>query len=59
MEMSSTEKQIESMQESMISIIRESKEAIINKQYDIAFNILKQAEKEIEEDLIKKERVSL
>jgi len=57
--MNEVEKQIESLQNSMLSIIRETKEAIINKNYDIAFNILRQAEKDIEADLIKKERVSL
>ena len=52
--MSREEKQIESMQESFIEIIKEAKEALINKQHDIAFNILNQAQKDMEADLINK-----
>lgn len=52
--MSEQEKQIESMQEGFIEIIKEAKEALINKQVDIAFNILNQAQKDMEADLINK-----
>ena len=46
------------MQEGFIEIIKQVKEILINKQYDIAFYILNQAQKDMEADLINKKKVS-
>lgn len=50
--MSEQEKQVETIQRGCIEVIKEAKEALINKQVDIAFNILNQAQKDMEADLI-------
>lgn len=56
--MSEQEKQIESMQKGFISILNDIEMAQVNKQYDIAHNILRQAKKELQADLINKKELA-
>lgn len=48
--MSEQEKQIETMQNGFISILSDIELAMVNKQYDIAHNILRTAKKELVDD---------
>ena len=52
--MSEQEKQVETLQKGVIEAIQEIELAMINKQNDIAFNMLVQLKKDMQEDLINK-----
>ena len=52
--MSEQEKQVETIQKGVIEAIQEIELAMVNKQNDIAFNMLVQLKKDIQADLINK-----
>lgn len=52
--MSEQEKQIETLQKGVIVALQEIELAMINKQNDIAFNMLVQLKKDMQADLINK-----
>ena len=52
--MSEQEKQVETLQEGFVDVLTDIELAIISRQYDIAHNILRQAKKELQADLINK-----
>lgn len=56
--MSEQEKQVETLQEGFIDVLTDIELAMISRQYDIAHNILRQAKKDIQADLINKKELA-
>ena len=56
--MSNVDKQIETIQAGVVIALQEIELAMLNKQNDIAFNMVVQLKKDMQNDLINKKRVS-
>ena len=56
--MSEQEKQVETLQEGFIDVLTDIELAMISRQYDIAHNILRQAKKDIQNDLTNKKELA-